>query len=411
MPKTVKRSPRFSPPIAPYPHGVRVGDYVFLSGAVGTDPEGKLVGRHHARPDMGHQTEAVLDSLDHALDLLDARRDEVISLTTFIADWREVDQYWEALDQRYGKIKPTLSTVGAGLAQVGLVVEIEAIAVAGATPQRITVPAGIAAPPASVGVRAGNLIVLSGIAGTDESGAVVPGGIREQTTRALENVRAALAQAGATPRDVIKTHTTIADWRDFDGYNETYAAFFGEPYPARASILGSLSDPRRLIEFSIMAVVDEDRTYVDTAKLGRYQTRAERPGVLLDDRLSPGVAPHCQAVRAGDLIAVSGMVATDLDGKLIGPFDVRAQTDAILHSIAFCLERLDSTMDDVVKTLVTVTDWRDYAGYNEEYARHVPAPYPARSTILGGLAQYGLLIEIEAFAVAGAGETATVVTR
>ncbi len=65
-------------------------------------------------------------------------------------------------------------------------------------------------------------------------------------------------------------------------------------------------------------------------------------------------------------------------------------------------------MDDVVKTQVSLVDWRHYGAYNEVYAEYFSAPYPARATVQGGLAQYGLLIEIEAFAVAGAADSATV---
>lgn len=409
MAKSVINSGLLAPTLGAYSHGVRVGDLVFLSGAVGCDSEGRLLGSQIGRPDMGRQTEGVLDNLDNVLSSAGATRDDVVSLLSFIADWKEAGQYWDAINRRYGNVQPALSTVGQSLAQVGMTVEIEGVAVLNQPKQRITLPQGITGPPAAVGVRADNMVFLSGIAGIGTDGQVVPGGIRAQTAQALENVRKALAQAGATPRDVIKTHTTIADWRDFDGYNEVYAEFFGQPYPARASILGTLQDPARLIEFSMMAIVGGDRTYVDTATAGRYQTKDDRPGVLLDARLSPGVAPHCQAVRVGDFIAVSGMVATDLEGKLIGSGDIAAQTDAVLQAIKVCTERLGSSLDDVVKTLVTVVDWRHFPGYNAVYGRYFPAPHPARSSIQGGLAQYGLLIEIEAFAVAGAADFAQVI--
>ncbi|GIW06656.1 MAG: hypothetical protein KatS3mg060_1461 [Dehalococcoidia bacterium] len=408
MPARIVRSRRFSAPIAPYCNAVRTGDLVFISGMVGIHPDGALAGSRVGRPDIGAQTEVILDSIDLALADVEARREDVVQLTAFIEDWREIDHYWAAIESRYADIRPTLATIGQGLAQVGMVVEIEGLAVVGRPRERYSAPGRVVPPFVSGAIRAGDLVVLSGMAGVDERGNVVPGGITAQTEQALENARQALAALGATPRDVIKTHTTIADWRDFDAYNQIYAQFFGEPYPARASILGSLQDPRRLIEFSMLAVVGGERTYVDTAIPGRYQSADVRPGVLLDPRLSPGVAPHCQAIRAGDLIAVSGQVATDTAGALIGFGDVAAQTAAVLDYTAICLDRLGSSLSDVTKTLVTITDWRDYAAYNTVYGRYFADPYPARSTIKGGLAQYGLLIEIESFAVVGAASTSTV---
>ena len=68
-------------------------------------------------------------------------------------------------------------------------------------------------------------------------------------------------------------------------------------------------------------------------------------------------------------------------------------------------------MDDVVKTTVMLTDWRHYAAYNEVYQTYFTPPYPARSTIGGGLVKPGALIEIEAIAVAGARDSAVAVTN
>jgi enamine deaminase RidA (YjgF/YER057c/UK114 family) len=67
-------------------------------------------------------------------------------------------------------------------------------------------------------------------------------------------------------------------------------------------------------------------------------------------------------------------------------------------------------MDDVVKTLVFLTDWRHYQAYNEEYGRFFRTGPPARSTVGTTLAQEGLLLEIEAVAVRGASRTKEVIT-
>src|SRR5262249_19192632 len=157
--------------------------------------------------------------------------------------------------------------------------------IVGAEREEINVP-GVPVSPAAV--RVGDFVFLSGMAGVGPDGKVVAkGDIKAQTAQALANVRATLAAAGAGPRDVIKNHTTIADWRHFSGYTELYAEFCGEPYPARASILGPLSDPDRLIEFDMIAVTGRDHLYVDTEIPGKYQTKAVRENVLLDPRLSP----------------------------------------------------------------------------------------------------------------------------
>jgi 2-iminobutanoate/2-iminopropanoate deaminase len=67
-------------------------------------------------------------------------------------------------------------------------------------------------------------------------------------------------------------------------------------------------------------------------------------------------------------------------------------------------------MDDIVKTTVMLTDWRHYDAYNHVYTEFFAAPYPARSTVCGGLARQGALREIEAIAVAEARDMAVVAT-
>ena len=335
MPRTTISSPLvFSTPW-PFCAAVRAGDLTFLSGSVGADPRtGALPGGRSGYPDAAAQTTATAEMLDQALAALGSRREELARLLAYHATWSGYERAEGALSGHYGAAQPARSTVGHGLVSPGFLVELEGIAVSGVELEPITV-AGVGMPegvPAAV--RAGNLLFLSGLAGVGEDGRVVAtGDVRAQTRQALENARAVLAAAGATPRDVIRNHTTIVDWRDFDAYNEIYAAFFGQPYPARASIQGTLGDPDRLIEFEMTAVLDGgERTYVDTGRLGAYQDRdhyvVPRERIILDDRMTPGVAPHCAGVRSGDLIAVSGMVATDLEGKLVGPGDVRAQTHA-----------------------------------------------------------------------------------
>ena len=63
-----------------------------------------------------------------------------------------------------------------------------------------------------------------------------------------------------------------------------------------------------------------------------------------------------------------------------------------------------------MKTTIMLTDWWHYAAYNDVSREVFAPPYPARSTVCGGLARPGALIEIEAIAVAGASQTAIVAT-
>ena len=126
--------------------------------------------------------------------------------------------------------------------------------------------------------------------------------------------------------------------------------------------------------------------------------------------LSPPIGPYCHAVRVGDTIFLSGAVSTDARGKLTGRGDIRRQTRTVLQTFRKILRGCGASMDDVVKTLVFLTDWRHYQAYNEEYGKFLKAAPPARSTVGTTLAQEGLLLEIEAVAVRGASRSKEVIT-
>lgn len=126
--------------------------------------------------------------------------------------------------------------------------------------------------------------------------------------------------------------------------------------------------------------------------------------------LSPPIGPYCHAVRVGDTIFLSGAVSTNGRGKLVGRGDIRRQTRTVLQTFRKILLSCGAGMDDVVKTLVFLTDWRHYQAYNAEYGRFFKPPYPARSTVGTTLAQEGLLLEIEAVAVRGASRNKEVIT-
>jgi 2-iminobutanoate/2-iminopropanoate deaminase len=89
--------------------------------------------------------------------------------------------------------------------------------------------------PLSPAVRAGDFVYVSGQVPVDAQGNVVQGSIKEQTRQVLENVKAALALAGATMDEVVKTTVWLEDARDFGGFNQVYGTFFANEPPARTT--------------------------------------------------------------------------------------------------------------------------------------------------------------------------------
>lgn len=100
--------------------------------------------------------------------------------------------------------------------------------------------------PLSPAVRAGDFVFVSGQVPVDSAGVVVNGGIEAQTRQVLENIKSALALAGATMADVVKTTVWLEDARDFGGMNKIYAGYFPKDPPAR-----STAESRLMIDIKV----------------------------------------------------------------------------------------------------------------------------------------------------------------
>jgi enamine deaminase RidA (YjgF/YER057c/UK114 family) len=107
-----------------------------------------------------------------------------------------------------------------------------------------------------------------------------------------------------------------------------------------------------------------------------------------------------RAVRAGDLIFVSGTVAWGPDGKLVGKGDVYAQAKQTIANIEGYLREAGASLKDVVRTRIYLIDigrWEEVARAHREAFGEAP---PASSLLqISALAEPEMLVEIEAVAV------------
>jgi 2-iminobutanoate/2-iminopropanoate deaminase len=109
--------------------------------------------------------------------------------------------------------------------------------------------------PYSQAVVAGNMIYLSGQIGLEpKSGKLADGGIAGETKQALENIKAVLLAAGSDIASVVSVTVYLADMNEFAAMNEVYAAYFKEPYPARATVAVKNLPKNARVEISAIAV-------------------------------------------------------------------------------------------------------------------------------------------------------------
>jgi 2-iminobutanoate/2-iminopropanoate deaminase len=110
--------------------------------------------------------------------------------------------------------------------------------------------------PYSQAIKAGNLLFISGqVPFNPETMEIVEGGVEAQTARVLENLKAILAEAGASFDNVVKTTVFIKDMNEFGAINEIYAKYFGENKPARACVEVARLPRDVKVEIEAIAVV------------------------------------------------------------------------------------------------------------------------------------------------------------
>lgn len=123
---------------------------------------------------------------------------------------------------------------------------------------------------------------------------------------------------------------------------------------------------------------------------------------VTSDQAPAALGPYSQAIVAGGFIFCSGMAGID-PATGSAPEGIEAQTEQALRNLAAVLAAAGASMDDVVKTTIFYADVADFGRLNDVYARHMPDPPPARSAPAHVRLPRGLLISIEAIAVAPAG--------
>ena len=111
--------------------------------------------------------------------------------------------------------------------------------------------------PYSQAIRSGDLLFTSGQIPIDPAtGNMVEGGIAEQTTRVLENLKAVLTAAGSDFNSVVKTTVFLKDMKDFGAMNEIYGRYFEGVAPGRSTVQVAALPKDALVEIECIARLD-----------------------------------------------------------------------------------------------------------------------------------------------------------
>ena len=122
--------------------------------------------------------------------------------------------------------------------------------------------------------------------------------------------------------------------------------------------------------------------------------------VISTSNAPSAIGPYSQAIKAGNLLFVSGQIPLDpATGNLIPEETIQAQTTQALKNLSAILAEAGATLDNVVKTTVFLKDMEDFAEMNRVYQTFFSTDCPARSAVQVGRLPKGVRVEIEAIAV------------
>ena len=224
--------------------------------------------------------------------------------------------------------------------------------------------------------RADGVVFLGGMAAAD-----LTGDLAAQTRGVLERADAALKKTGSSLDRALSVTVFLDDASQFQAMNDAYRSFWPADYPARTTVVATLPTPGARVEMSFIAV----------------PAGGERR-VLHPPHWIPSPSPYSYAVRSGDTVFLSGLVARNGRDNSIVKGDAGAQTRAILDNAGELLEAAGLSHSHVAVSRVYLPDVASFGAMNDAYRAYFPASPPARATVQATLAgpQYSVEITLVA---------------
>lgn len=117
------------------------------------------------------------------------------------------------------------------------------------------------------------------------------------------------------------------------------------------------------------------------------------------DKAPAAIGPYSQAVRAGNMLFLSGQIPLDpRTGQMVSGA-IAEQTERVLDNLAAVLAEAGASFSNVVRTTIFLVDLADFAVVNEHYGKRFSGVFPARATVQVAALPRGARVEIDAIAV------------
>jgi len=120
---------------------------------------------------------------------------------------------------------------------------------------------------------------------------------------------------------------------------------------------------------------------------------------ITSEKAPKAIGPYSQAVRAGNMVFLSGQIPLDpRSGEMVSA-DIVKETDRVLDNLKAVLEAAGLGFEHVVRTTIFLIEMADFPKVNETYAKRFSGTFPARATVQVSALPKGARVEIDAIAV------------
>ena len=399
-------------PLANYSEAVVAGDLVFAAGQLASDFATGVPEQARRRPsfpyyssDIELQTEYVLGNLEKTFAAAGSSLEHVVKAQVFLTDLNLFHGF-DAVWKRHFKIPPPRTTIGCtGLLVKDTLVEIDLV---GYVPRpglaHEVIRSGAPKPLAnySEAFRIGDLVFAAGQLASDfQTG--VPGearrhpsfpyygsDIERQTEYVLKNLQKTFAAAGSSLEHVVKAQVFLTDLNLFHGFDAVWKRYFPIPPPRTTIGCTGLLVKDTLVEIDLVG-------YVPRPGLAHRPITSSAPRPL---------AHYSEAFVLGERVFAAGQIASDYQTGVPPearrhpsfPYygsDIELQTEYVLKNLKTTFEAAGSSLGDVVKAQVFLTDLANFHGFDTVWKRHFPTPPPRTTIGCTGLLVNDTLVEID----------------
>jgi len=386
--------PSFSPVL-------RYGRWVFVSGVMATDYENGLApeARGNAAVPLANEHPMLLESrqvlrlLARAAKAAGTSLANAVRIDQFPTSWTMVDPYHEERKVAIHPPRPaSTSVVIAGLMVPECNTEVELVCIVpepglekeGITTDRIPQPIGGYAP----AIRAGDFIFVAGQVPSDFATGLAPQArvnpnfwegnpIDRQARYTLDNVKLTLEAAGSSMDNVVKAGVYLRDLNDIPRLDRVWREYFPKAPPARTFFpVERIVVPDALLEITLVAVRDGGEV--------------RKEAIATDEAPAP-LFHESQAVRAGEIVFLSGQLAADSDGLVAAarpsphyPYAVNSpaeQMRQIMDNAQAICRAAGTDLRHALRLLTMHTDLREYACSVDVRRSCFPDGQPATTTI------------------------------